>query len=131
MGILDNCRSLNHLNNFFVELIYRPSIQDNITSWRIFDDDQQIIDFLHSEYTFRGLIIDNEQKEALLQDSASEDKPKYSNPMTKNIVRMEKLFNLQDKFKKSTNTKTKNSSLKYEAINLGIEKNPKNINIGI
>ena len=32
---------------FFVELIYRMSVPKNITNWRIFDDDQQIIDFLH------------------------------------------------------------------------------------
>jgi ribonuclease HI len=51
---------------FFVELIYRPSIPSNITNWRIFDDDQQIIDYLHLEYTFRGLVIDDEQHESLL-----------------------------------------------------------------
>ena len=27
-------------NNFFVELIYTPSISDNIKNWRIFDDDE-------------------------------------------------------------------------------------------
>ena len=51
--------------------------------------------------------------------------------MPKNIIRLEKLFDLQDKFKNLTNTKTNSSSLKYEAINLGIEKNPQNINLGI
>ena len=35
-------------DNFFVELIYRSSVPDNITNWKIFDDDQQIIYFLHS-----------------------------------------------------------------------------------
>ena len=32
---------------FFVELIYRSSIPDNITNWRVFEDDEQIINFLH------------------------------------------------------------------------------------
>ena len=50
--------------------------------------------------------------------------------MPKNIVRLDKLFDLQDKFRRLTNTKTSNSSLLYEAVNLGIEQNPKNINIG-
>ena len=50
--------------------------------------------------------------------------------MPKNIVKLEKLFVLQDKFIRPTNTKTSNSSLMYEAINLGIEQNPKNINLG-
>jgi hypothetical protein len=28
------------LDTFSVELLYRPSIPDNITNWRVFDDDQ-------------------------------------------------------------------------------------------
>ena len=32
-------------NKCSIELIFRPSIPDNVTNWRVFDDDQQIIDF--------------------------------------------------------------------------------------
>jgi hypothetical protein len=39
-------------NSFSVELLFRPSVPDNITNWRVFDDDQQIISFLHMEETF-------------------------------------------------------------------------------
>ena len=46
---------------FYVELIYKLSIPDNITNWRIFDDDQKIIELLHSKDTFRGSVIDDEQ----------------------------------------------------------------------
>ena len=35
-------------DKFSVELIYRSSIPGNITNWKIFDDDEQIINFLHS-----------------------------------------------------------------------------------
>jgi ribonuclease HI len=45
-------------NSFFVELIFRPSILDNITNWWVFEDDQQIINFLHMEDTFQGVVID-------------------------------------------------------------------------
>ena len=58
-------------DKFSMELIYRTSIPDNITNWRIFVDDEQIINFVHSKDTFKGSIIDDEQHEALLQ--ASED----------------------------------------------------------
>ena len=47
-------------DKFSVELIYMPSILDNITNWRMFEDDEQIINFLHSEDTFKGSIIDDE-----------------------------------------------------------------------
>ena len=53
-------------DKFSVELIYRPLILDNITNWRVFEDDEQIINFLHSEDTFKGSVIDDEQHEALL-----------------------------------------------------------------
>ena len=97
----------------------RLLILDNITNWIVFEDDEQIINFLHSEDTFKGSVIDDEQHEALLQSSASKEKPKHSNGMPKNIVGMEKLFDLQDKFRRPTNTKTSISSLLYEAMSHG------------
>jgi hypothetical protein len=66
----------------------------------------------------KGSVIDDEQHEALLQASASKENPEHSNGMPKNIVRMEKLFDLQDKFRRPSNTKTSSSSLLYEAMNL-------------
>ena len=96
----------------------------------MFEDDEQIINFLHYEDTFKGLVIDDEQHESLLQASASEEKPKQSSTMPKNIVRLEKLFDLQDKFRRLTNTKTSSSSLLYEAMNLGTKHNRNNINLG-
>ena len=116
--------------NFSVELIYRPSVPDNITNWRVFEDDEQIINFLHSEDTFKGSVIDDEQHETLLQASTSKEKPEHSNIIPKNIVRLEKLFDLQEKFRRPTNTKTRSSTLLYEAMNLGTEQNPKNFNLG-
>ena len=115
---------------FSVKLIYRPSVPDNITNWRVFEDEEKIINFLHSEDTFKGSVIDDEQHEALLQASASEEKPEHSNIIPKNIVRLEKLFDLQEKFRRPTNTKTRSSTLLYEAINLGTKQDPKNINLG-
>lgn len=44
---------------------------------------------------------------------------------------MEHLYDLHDKFKKPTNYKTHSSSMKYETFNLGTEKNPKNVNLGL
>jgi hypothetical protein len=45
-------------NAFLVELLFRPLIPDNITNWQLFDDDQQIINFLHMEDTFQDAVID-------------------------------------------------------------------------
>ena len=96
----------------------------------MFEDDEQIINFLHSEDTFKGLVIDDEQHEALLWASASEEKPEHINTMPKNIVKLEKLLDLQEKFRRPANTKTSSSTLLYEAVNPSTEQDPKNINLG-
>jgi hypothetical protein len=48
-------------DTFSVELLYKPSVPDNVTNWRVFDDDQQIISFLHLEGNFKDSVIDEGQ----------------------------------------------------------------------
>jgi hypothetical protein len=48
-------------NTFCVELLFRPLVPDNVTNWRVFDDDQQIINFLHLEGNFKDSIIEEDQ----------------------------------------------------------------------
>jgi hypothetical protein len=48
----------------------------------------------------------------------------------KGVANLENLFDLRERFKGSTNTKTGSSCPMYETINLGTLKNPKNINLG-
>ena len=43
---------------------------------------------------FKGLVIDDEQDESLLLASALEENPKHNNGMPKNVVRIDKLFDL-------------------------------------
>jgi hypothetical protein len=45
-------------NAFSVELIYMPSMLDNITNWRVIADDDQIINFITMEDTFKDSTID-------------------------------------------------------------------------
>ena len=67
-AISNLCPSVDFSHDkFFVELIYSPSIPNNITNWRVFKDDEKIIKFLHLEDTFKGSVIDDEQHESLLQ----------------------------------------------------------------
>ena len=106
-------------DKLYVELIYRSLTLNNITKWRVFQSDEHIINYLHSEDTLMTSIIDDEQHEDLLQASTSEEKPKQNNGMPKNIIRLEKLFDFNDKFRRPTNTKKRNSSLLYEVVNLG------------
>ena len=58
------------LDAFSIELLFRPSVPDSITNWRVFDDDQQIINFLHMEEAFQGAIIDECTHDDNLRDFA-------------------------------------------------------------
>jgi hypothetical protein len=122
-------------NAFSIKLLFRPSIPDNITNWRVFDDNQQIISFLHMEETFQGAVIDECTHNDNLHDFMvipDPRTPKSSldmvNSIPKSVVRLEKFYDLQDKFKKSIKCKTNSSSLSYEKVNLGTKQNMHSLN---
>ena len=54
-------------NKCSIELISRTSIPDNVTNMILFDDDQQIIDFLTNDETFKDSMIDDEEHQANIQ----------------------------------------------------------------
>jgi hypothetical protein len=54
-------------DGFSIEMICRPSIPDNVTNWRVFNSDTQIINFLTILYTFQDVVIDVETHEQELQ----------------------------------------------------------------
>ena len=55
-------------NFFSIELIFRPSIPDNIVNWNIFYDDMQILNFLTNEDTFKDATIDEITHDENLHD---------------------------------------------------------------
>ena len=96
---------------FSIELMYRPSITDNVMSWKLFDDDHQILDFLLAQNTFEGMVIDEVDHEKSLFDP--------SNIIPKSVISLEKFYDLRDKFRQTTNCKTHSSTLNYSPVNLG------------
>ena len=108
-------------NKCSIELIFRPSILNNVTNLRVFDDDQHIIDFLKNDETFKDSVIDDEDHQANIQSG---------NFMPKGVTTLEGLFDLNNKFRRPTNAKTNSSSMQYELINLGTEDEPKYVNLG-
>ena len=63
-------------------------------------------------------------------DQDVKDKKTSKKSIPKYLVRLENIYDIQDKFKKVTNCKTNSSSMQYEVINLGIDKNPQMVNLG-
>ena len=86
----------------------------------------QILNFLTNEDTFKDAAIDEITHDETLRDltvihdhcsvEKALDKVKsIPNP----VVRLERFYDLQDKFKYVPNCKTNSSQMKYETINLG------------
>jgi hypothetical protein len=53
-----------------------------------------------------------------------------TNSIPRNVVSLEKLYDLQDKFKKVINCKINNSFMQFEVVSLGMNTIPQNINLG-
>ena len=69
---------------------------------------------------FKGEIIDNEEHQAEL---------KFDNFIPKGVSTLERMFDLNEKFRRPVNVKTQSSSLQFELINLGTEIEPKYVNL--
>jgi len=61
-------------NKCSVEFIFRPSMLDNISNWQVFKDDEQILEFLHCEKTFKNAVIDEKEHEKLMNEREGEEK---------------------------------------------------------
>ena len=96
---------------FPIKLMYKPSIPDNVTSWKVFDDDHQILDFLSAQNTFEGMAIDEVDNKKSLCDP--------SNIIPNFVISLEKFYVLQDKFRQTINYKNQSSTLNHTPVNLG------------
>ena len=55
---------------------FKPSFPPNVTNWRVFNDDEQLLQFIHDEDTFKGQVIDDEAHKQSLKDPTSDtEKP--------------------------------------------------------
>ena len=68
-----------------------------ITNIRVFDDDHKIIEFLTNDEAFKGAIIDDEEHQAEL---------KFDNFIRKGVRTLERMFDLNEKFRRPVNAKT-------------------------
>jgi hypothetical protein len=126
-------------SRFTVELLYKPSIPNNISSWKVFEGDEQIVDFLTNQENFKDLAIDDEVFQEKLAETDfhehkkgtnhSNNKPRF-HTIPKGVANLENLFYLRERFKGSKNTKTRSSCPIYKNMNLRTLKNPKNVNLG-
>ena len=65
--------------------MYRPSIPDDVTNWKVYDDGQQILDFLIAQATFKDLATDEAEHDKFLTDPNLS-----SNLIPKLVINLEK-----------------------------------------
>lgn len=108
-----------------IKLVYKPIIQDNITSFKVLNDDEHIVEFITNLDLFKDVIVDEEHEQYL------EDETKICriNLMPKGVVTLEKLYHFHNCFKGPPNTKTQIFTLRNEQLNLGTEQDPKHVNL--
>jgi len=112
-------------DRFSVELLFRPSIPDSVTNWRVFNHDEDILQFLTSKKSYDDQIIDESEHDFQMGRKHEE------NSIPKPVVKLKDLYDIKDRFKPEINTKLQSSTLKSESINLGTDHNPQNINLGL
>jgi hypothetical protein len=81
-------------NGFIVELLFIPSVPDNVMSWRVFNDNSHIISFLTNVDMFQGFVIDDEEHQQELQKYRDEANKIKSNCISRNVLTLKKLFDL-------------------------------------
>jgi hypothetical protein len=90
------------------------------------------------EETFQGAVIDEGTHDKNLCDftvipdpRSPESTSDMVNSIPKSVFRLEKIYDLHDKFRKLVNCKMNSSSLTHEKVNLGNKDNPQCINFGL
>jgi hypothetical protein len=105
-----------------MEVLFRPSIPDNLEHWQVFEDDDQIIRFMENNREF----IDSQVN--FLADSMNLDVVNLqNNTFPKGCVPLEHLFDRHDVFKGKKPNKQIDEALEF---NIGTEMDPRMVKIG-
>eukprot|EP00253_Pinus_taeda_P034734 PITA_34734 len=78
-------------DRFSIELIFRPSIPDNVTNWRVFNHDGDILNFLTSDKSYYDQIIDESDHDLQMKEKLEE------NSILKPVVKLEDLYDIKDR----------------------------------
>jgi hypothetical protein len=105
-----------------MEVVFRPSIPDNLEHWQVFEDDDQIIRFMENNKEFTdsqiNFLVDSMNLEVInLQN----------NTLPKGCVPLENLFDRHNVFKRKGTSKQADEALEF---NIGTEIDPRMVKIG-
>eukprot|EP00253_Pinus_taeda_P024238 PITA_24238 len=106
-------------DRFSVELIFRPSILDNVTNWRVFNHDEDILNFLTFDKSYDDQIIDEGDHDLQMKEKQEE------NSIPKPVVKLEYLCDIKDRLLAgASNIQESERTKDTEEINLISTTNP-------
>jgi hypothetical protein len=109
--------------NISVEVIFRPSVPNNMDHWQVFDDDKQMVKFLLHIHEFSDLNIS--MKEEGCNYTKNDDEVKAP---PKRVASSKRDFDRQDGHKQKDESKKKQCD--YLEVNIGTNEEPRLIKVG-
>jgi len=115
----------HYSETYEVEVHHRPAIPDNIINWQVFEDDQQVRNFIELKEEFQSTQMDQQN---MFEESKekSEVLQLKNNLIPKGLIPLEKLFDQNDVFKAP---KLQADEEEVESCNLGDSLVPKMVKI--
>jgi hypothetical protein len=108
--------------NITVEVVFRPSVPDNVDHWQIFDDDKQVIKFLNHMQEFSEFHINEEEEGCNYIENGHK-----VNPVPRGLVSQEQLFDRKYGHKhEETRIKPGN----HFEFNIGTNEEPRMVKVG-
>jgi ribonuclease HI len=105
-----------------MEVLFRPSIPDNLEHWQVFEDDDQIIRFMENSKEFTDTQIN-----FLAESMDLEVINLQNNTLPKGCIPLEDLFDRHDVFKGKRTNKQAEEALEF---NIGTQMDPRTVKIG-
>eukprot|EP00253_Pinus_taeda_P019447 PITA_19447 len=119
---------MNSSNKFKIHVKHRPTIPDNQRCWQVFQDDEEINDFLQNKGKFKDTSIDtgHDDGNVDIQVNQMDVLQLKDNIIPKGLIPSEELFDQDDVARKLTLRPTKKG---VEEVNIGTAKNPKMVKL--
>jgi hypothetical protein len=114
---------MNSSQNFEIHVKHRPTVPDNQRCWQVFQDDDEINDFLQNKGKFKATSTDVEYVDGDdVQVNEMEVLQLKDNVIPKGLIPLEELFDQDDVAKKPTLRPTEKG---VEDVNIGTAENHK------
>jgi hypothetical protein len=119
---------MNSSNKFEIHVKHRSTVPDNQRYWQVFQDDEEIDDFLQNKGKFKETSIDveNDDGKDEVQINQMDVLQLKDNITPKGLIPLEELFDQDDVARKPTLQPTEKG---VEEVNIGTAANPKMVKL--